>query len=320
MARNLVLILGDQLSESISSLEGFDPAQDQIFMCEVRAEATYVKHHKKKIAFLFSAMRHFAKALEEKGFDVRYTKFPDEQNGGSFSAEVARALKAASPEKLIVTSPSEYRVLNEIEGWSTAFEIEVDIREDTRFFTTPSAFKRWAAGRKSLRMEYFYREMRKNHNVLMDGDEPVGGKWNYDQDNRKPPNDNLDIPAPYHGQIDGITQACIELVETHFADHFGDLEPFYFAVTRAQAEYALDKFIQERFAQFGDYQDAMVQDEAWMFHSHFSFYLNCGLLTPREVVNRAEQAYHDGRAPLNAVEGLSDKFLAGANMCAASIG
>lgn len=309
MARNLILILGDQLCETISSLEEFDPSHDQIFMCEVHEEATYVKHHKKKIAFLFSAMRHFAKSLEDRGFRVHYTKLDDDQNAGRFRTEIARALRAVSPESLIVTRPSEYRVLKEIESWSSAFNVPVDIREDDRFFTTPDAFMAWAKGRKSLRMEYFYREMRKSHKVLMDGDQPVGGKWNYDQDNRKPPNDNLDVPAPYRGQIDEITQDCIDLVETHFSDHFGDLFPFHFAVTRDQALYALDKFISERFAQFGDYQDAMIQNEAWMFHSHISFYLNCGLLTPREVVSKAEQAYRDGGAPLNAVEGFIRQIL-----------
>jgi deoxyribodipyrimidine photolyase-related protein len=307
--RNLILILGDQLSRDISSLEGFDPKQDHILMCEVWDEATYVKHHKKKIAFLFSAMRHFAKELEADELPISYTKLDDAENADSFSGVVKRALDQFAPEKLVVTFPGEYRVLEEIKSWSERFDIDVDIREDDRFFVSPDWFEKWASGRKNLRMEYFYRQLRQDHRILMDGDKPEGGKWNYDRENRKPPRDGMDVPAPYRGQTDEITQDCIALVAERFGDHFGDLEPFYFAVTRDQALYALDKFFDERFGQFGDYQDAMIQGEPWMFHSHISFYLNCGLLSPLEVVKRAEFAYYDGQAPLNAVEGFIRQIL-----------
>jgi len=308
-ARNLVLILGDQLSHDISSLDNFDPAQDQILMCEVQEEATYVKHHKKKIAFLFSAMRHFAAELEDKNFPIRYTKLDDDSNAGSFMGEVKRAVNDFKPEKIIVTMPGEYRVLKDMKQWEKTFDVGIEIREDTRFLCTPDEFAAWADGRKQLRMEFFYREMRKKYNILMNGDQPEGGQWNYDAENRKPPKDGLDVPESYTGQIDSITQECIDLVEDRFANHFGDLYPFYFAVTRDQALYALNKFIEERLSQFGDYQDAMVQGEPWMFHSHLSFYINCGLLNPLECIEKAEAAYRDGKAPLNAVEGFIRQIL-----------
>lgn len=298
----LRLILGDQLSHSISSLKDADPEHDNIFMCEVWDEATYVKHHKKKIAFIFSAMRHFAEELREKGFTVHFTKLDDKDNAGSFKGEVKRF----GADKVIVTSPSEYRVLEDMKGWDFT---DLEIREDDRFLSSPEKFKDWAEGRKQLRMEYFYREMRKEHSVLMNGDDPEGGEWNYDSENRKPPKEGLDVPAPYSARVDDITQDCIDLVAEKFDDHFGDLEPFYFAVTRDQALYVLNKFIDERLAQFGDYQDAMVQGEPWMYHSHISFYLNCGLLLPMECIERAEAAYHAGDAPLNAVEGFIRQIL-----------
>ncbi|MCL4149187.1 UNVERIFIED_CONTAM: hypothetical protein GTU68_031954 [Idotea baltica] len=138
----------------------------------------------------------------------------------------------------------------------------------------------------------------------MDGDAPVGGQWNFDSDNRKPPKTDLDIPPPFHSNVDDITQAVIALVSTHFDDHFGDVLPFHFAVTRHQALAALDQFIDVRLCDFGDYQDAMIQGEPWMYHSHLSFYLNCGLLLPMECVRAAEKAYYDGHAPLNSVEGF----------------
>ncbi len=301
----LRLILGDQLSHNVSSLEGAHPDTDTILMCEVWDEATYVKHHKKKIAFIFSAMRHFTEELREKGFTVHYTKLDDGDNAGSFRGEVERFCAEHSPEKVIVTEASEYRVLDDMKTW----DVDLDIRSDNRFLCSPEKFAEWAEGRKQLRMEYFYREMRKEHGVLMNDDKPEGGEWNYDSENRKPPKEGLDVPAPYFGRVDDITRECMDLVAEKFSDHFGDLEPFYFAVTRDQALYVLDKFIDERLSQFGDYQDAMVQGEPWMFHSHISFYLNCGLLLPLECIQRAEAAYHAGDAPLNAVEGFIRQIL-----------
>jgi len=158
-------------------------------------------------------------------------------------------------------------------------------------------------------MEYFYREMRRKYSVLMNLDGPVGGKWNYDAENRNPPAKGLDIPDTYKAVPDEITKDVMALVETHFDDHFGDLSPFHFAVTRDQALAALDEFITRRLRLFGGYQDAMIQGEPWMYHSHIGLYLNCGLLTPLECISRAEAAYHDGSAPLNAVEGFIRQIL-----------
>ncbi|NCO04203.1 MAG: cryptochrome/photolyase family protein [Alphaproteobacteria bacterium] len=300
----LRLILGDQLSHDIAALKGCDKDNDIILMVEVWDEATYVHHHKKKIAFLFSAMRHFAAELQDKGYSVHYTKLDDEKNTGSFRGEIERAIKAYKPDEIIVTFPGEYRVLQDMIKWESAFEIPVDIREDNRFLCTPEKFEQWAQGRKSLRMEFFYRDMRRDYNILMDGDKPEGGEWNYDSENRKPPKEGLLVPPTYTAQIDDITREVIDLVATRFGNHFGDLEPFYFAVTRDQALHALDKFITERLQKFGDYQDAMVEGEPWMFHAHISFYLNCGLLKPLECIQKAQDAYKKGKAPLNATEGF----------------
>jgi len=305
----LRLILGDQLSKEIATLKEGDRASDIIWMCEVMEEATYVRHHPKKIAFLFSAMRHFAEALKEDGWKVHYTTLDDEANAGSFSGEVERAIQTHHPEKLIVTHPGEYRVFEMMQNWSERFNIPVEIREDDRFFCALDDFNHWAKNRNPLRMEYFYREMRQKHAILMQGDKPEGGEWNYDAENRKPPKEGLDVPPPYTAQRDAITNQVLQLVTERLSDHFGDLEPFHFAVTRDQARYALRKFIDERLPYFGTYQDAMLQDEPWMYHSHLSFYMNCGLLSPRECVETAEHAYYNNNAPLNAVEGFIRQIL-----------
>lgn len=301
---NLVLILCDQLSDSISSLTGYNPKKDIILMCEVRDEVTYVKHHKKKIAFWFSAMRHFAKTLQQKGYKVKYTRLEDPDNTGSLKGEIKKLVTQQKFDRIIVTHPSEHRLLSEMRQWEPLFSVPVDIRNDNRFLCSPKEFARWAQDRKTLRMEYFYRDMRKKYNILMDGNNPIGGQWNYDSENRKPPKKGLTIPSTYKADVDDVTQEVISLVAEHFGDHFGDLDPFYFATTRTEALQALAHFIEQRLMHFGDYQDAMIQGEPWMFHSHLSFYINCGLLEPLECVKAAERSYHEGNAPLNAVEGF----------------
>ena len=304
----LRLILGDQLSVSISSLSDVSK-DDLILMCEVRQEATYVKHHKKKIAFVFSAMRHFAHGLKEQGFNVRYVTYDDPENSGSLLDEVRKALSLYPCDEVIVTKPGEYRLLSAFQVWAEGLKVPVVLRDDDRFLCPTDDFDSWAKGRKQMRMEYFYREMRRKYSVLMNPDGPIGGQWNFDAENRKPPANGLDVPDTYKAQPDEITQDVMNLVETYFPDHFGDLSPFHFAVTRDQALSALDEFMTRRLRLFGDYQDAMIQGEPWMYHSHIGLYLNSGLLNPLECVARAEAAYHDGSAPLNAVEGFIRQIL-----------
>lgn len=304
----LRLILGDQLTQSVSSLVGAT-TDDIVLMCEVHQEATYVKHHKKKIVFVFSAMRHFAQTLRDQGLNVNYVTYDDPKNTGSLAREVVRLTSQYDLSEVIVTAPGEHRLLADMRTWSDVIDLPVTVRPDDRFLCSPDEFSAWAEGRKQLRMEYFYREMRRKHSVLMTDDGPVGGQWNFDADNRKPPPKNLMVPDTFHTPVDPITQEVIALVTANFPDHFGDIYPFHFAVSRDEALQALDMFIDERLCLFGDYQDAMIQEEPWMYHSHIGLYLNCGLLTPLECISRAEGAYHHGTAPLNAVEGFIRQIL-----------
>lgn len=301
----LRLVLGDQLSRDISSLRDIRKESDIVVLCEVWEEATYVRHHKKKIAFLFSAMRHFADELAAQGYRVHYTRIDDPENAGNFEGEIARVARLYGAASVTVTFPGEYRVLQSIKTWQEKLGIPVDIRPDDRFLCTPEEFAGWANRRKNLRMEFFYRDMRRRYKILMDGELPEGGQWNYDAENRKPPGDGeLFRSTPLFFRPDEVTSACIDLVAHRFADHFGDLEPFHFAVTREQALAALAHFIENRLPMFGDYQDAMQQGNPWMHHSFLSAYINCGLLSPLEVVAAAESAYRNKRAPLNATEGF----------------
>ena len=307
--KTLRLVLGDQLSRDLPSLTDLDPDKDLVLMAEVMSEVTYVKHHKRKIAYLFSAMRHFAESLGKDGIAVRYRRLDDADNAGSLAGEVAAAIAVFAPDRIVVSAPGEYRLADEMAGWQARFGLAVDIRADTRFLCSLGDFAEWAEGRKSLRMEFFYRDLRRRYQVLMEGDEPIGGKWNYDADNRQPPKAGLAVPPPSSFAPDAITAEVLALVEARCADHFGQLAGFDFAVTRDQALHVLDQFIAERLPLFGTYQDAMIEGEPWMYHSHIGLYLNAGLLSPIEVIRVAEAAYHRGDAPLNAVEGFIRQIL-----------
>lgn len=307
--QSLRLILVDQLSFSISALSNFQ-ACDIIFLCEVMEEATYVTHHPKKIAFNFASMRHFAAELVDQGHQVRYVKLTDPENTGSLTGEVERAMRDLGIQHLITTQPGEYRLMQMIASWPALLDIEVEMREDHRFLCSQEAFDRWAEGKKQLRMEYFYREMRKKYNILIEKDgSPWGGQWNYDKQNRKPPVKGLTSPKRIRHKKSVILNEVLELVASKFSAHFGSLQPFHYAVTRDQALIELDDFIKNILPYFGEYQDAMVKGEAYLNHSLLSSYLNAGLLLPLEVCQKAEANYHQGNVPLNAAEGFIRQIL-----------
>ncbi len=307
--KRLILVLGDQLSRDVSSLRDARKTSDVILMGELADEATYVRHHKKKIAFVFSAMRHFAEDLRKDGHAVDYQRFDDGDAVASFTDLVARAVKEHGAQRIVVTEPGERRLRRIFANWEAKGSVPVELRNDDRFFCSLDEFNAWAEGRKTLRMEHFYREMRKKTSVLMDGAAPAGGNWNYDKENRKPAKDDMDFPEPPQFAPDEITRDVLTLVGARFADHFGDLDPFWFAVTREDALLALDHFIAHALPRFGNYQDAMLRDEKFLYHSALSPYLNAGLLNPREICARAEQAYEEGAAPINAVEGFIRQIL-----------
>ena len=303
MAGTLVLILGDQLSHDLSALKGLDRSSATILMVEVAEEATYVPHHRKKIAFILSAMRHFAGELRAAGWQVDYVTLDAEENSGSFTGEIARAIAHHAIEMIRVTEPGEHRVKVAMAGWADRFGLPVEILPDTRFLSSPAEFADWAAGRKQLRMEYFYREMRRKTGLLMDGDQPEGGKWNFDSENRKPAKGDLFMPVLPVFEPDAITRDVLDMVEERFEAHIGTLRPFHYAVTREDALKALDHFVEHALPAFGDYQDAMLTGEPFLWHSILSGYLNIGLLRPLEICQRVEAAYRAGHAPLNAAEG-----------------
>jgi deoxyribodipyrimidine photolyase-related protein len=309
--RPVVLVLGDQLSPAIAALQASRGEDPVVLLAEVDAEATYVAHHPQKIALVFAAMRHFAKELRASGWTVEHVRIDDPANTGTLRGEVERALERHGSTRLRVTEPGEWRLAREIGGWAEALDAEVEVCVDDRFHCSVGDFAEWADGRRRLRMEDFYRRMRRAHGVLLDADGgPAGGAWNFDTANRKPlPREGLPIPAPPRFSADAITREVLDTVAARYDTHFGRLEGFAWATTRADAERARDHFLEHALPLFGDYQDAMKQGEPWLFHSVLSPYLNNGLLDPRDLVARAQEAWRAGHAPLNAVEGFVRQIL-----------
>ncbi|MBX3367401.1 MAG: cryptochrome/photolyase family protein [Phycisphaeraceae bacterium] len=305
--RNLIIILGDQLAHDSPTLSDLDPALDAILMMEVIGESTHVPSHRQRTILFLSAMRHHALRLHAQGVRVRYITLDDPDNSGTIDGEVRRAVADLRPERLTLVEPGEHRLIADAHAWRTSLALPVAMLEDSHFLTTHNQFASWAAGRRDLVMEFFYREQRRRLNLLMDGNKPVGGEWNLDIQNRlpfgksgpKPP-----PPPPLRFPPDEITRDVIALIARHLPDLPGDASSFAWPVTREHALAALDDFITNRLPLFGPYEDAMWTGEPFLYHSLLSAPLNLKLLLPHECIDAAIRAYDDGLAPLQSVEGF----------------
>ena len=295
----LVLVLGDQLTTGIAALKAADKARDVVVMAEVMGEGTSVPHHPQKIALILAAMRKFAAALEAEGWRVAYSRLDDPENAQTILGELLRRASDFGATEVLATKPGEWRLLRDLE----ALPLPVRVLEDDRFLCSEAEFAAWVEGRKQLRMEWFYREMRRKTGLLMEGDQPVGGQWNFDHDNRKPAKSDLLRPRPRGFAPDAVVEEVLALVEARFA-HFGRLRPFRWATDRAGALEALREFVEERLPRFGEEQDAMLEGEAYLSHAVISPYLNIGLLGPMEVCRAVEAAWRAGKVPIQAAEGF----------------
>ena len=304
----LRLVLGDQLSEDLSALADIGPG-DTVLMAEVADEATYVRHHKQKLVLVFAAMRAHAERLSAAGHTVRYVALDDPGNTGSLAGEIERAVAETGCDGLIRTLCGEWRLEQALNAAAERLSIPVEAREDSRFICSSGRFQAWAQGKRQLRMEFFYREMRRETGLLMDGDQPEGGQWNYDAENRKKLPAGTAAPRRRRFPPGETTRAVMALVEQRFSNHFGDLDTFDWPVTRDEAEAALSHFLADILPAFGDWQDAMAEGQAFLWHGLVSTSLNLGLLDPLDVCRRAEAEYRKGRAPLNAVEGFIRQVL-----------
>ena len=295
MKPRLVLVLGDQLTPGLSALRTADRERDFVVMSEVAEEAGYVRHHVKKIAFLFAAMRKFSVELERAGWRVLYGRLDDPETAGSIPGELLRRAAGTGADEVLATECGEWRLRAAI----AATPLTVTMLPDDRFICPRDAFAAWAEGRKTLRMEHFYREMRRRTGLLMEGGAPAVGQWNFDHENRKPARGDLFLPRPMRFEPDAVTAEVLDMVERRFPEHFGRLRPFWFATDRVGAEAAAEHFFAEALPGFGDRQDAMLTGERFLWHSVLSVYLNVGLLDPLDLCRRAEAEWRAGRVGLS---------------------
>jgi deoxyribodipyrimidine photolyase-related protein len=301
-----VLVLGDQLNRSIPPLRDAEPGRTRVVLIESEGLARELPHHKQKLVLVFSAMRHFAREMEEAGFAVDYYR------GESFADGLARHLTAHPGAVIEVARPADFGYEERLREAAAEEGGTLRVVENALWLTSEEEFDEWAEGRKSLRLEYFYRTVRTRRGWLVDSaGEPVGGKWNFDAENRETPEPGHDFPDPPRFPPDDLTRSVMDEVQSRFPDHFGDLEGFAWPVTRARALEALEDFCVHRLVRFGPFEDAMVSGEPVLYHSLLSVPMNLGLLTAREVCERVLEAWSDpdSEIPIQSVEGFLRQVL-----------
>jgi len=312
--RRLRLVLGDQLDPAGPQLREFDPGRDCIVLIEAPGEATHVPSHRARIALFIAAMRHYAADLRARGIPLIHVALDDPRfvDAPGLVQRLAAVIDQSGAGELVVVEPGEWRLARQIEEFCARGRIALTVLADEHFLCSRAQFADWARGRRELRMEHFYRWMRRRHKVLLDdAGEPEGGRWNFDADNRSgfARSGPGEIAAPVRFEPDAVTRDVLALVEDRFPQHPGSLADFGWPVTRAQALAALDGFIETRLASFGRFQDAMWTDTPFGWHALLSSSLNLKLLDPREVIAAAERAYRTRQLPLAGVEGFIRQVL-----------
>jgi len=308
--RHVVVVLADQLDRASAAFDGFDKKTDVVWMCEAREEFVRIPVSLPRIVMFVSAMRHFRRRLEKEGLRGHYHDFSAKCE--TLGSALRHDIVALSPQRVILLEPGTWDTRETLRAACPPVLLEE--RADRHFLCSHEEFEKHARGRKQLRMEFFYREMRRKYGVLLDADgEPEGGEWNYDAENRKSfgregPG-RLNMPAPVAFPPDAITRGAIDDIRQFFPENPGQIDDFDWPTTREQALAGLKDFIDKRLAAFGDHQDAMWTGEPWLFHSRISAALNLKLLNPKEVIDQVELAYRRGKAPLASVEGFIRQIL-----------
>ncbi|MGD1866729.1 MAG: cryptochrome/photolyase family protein [Phormidesmis sp.] len=303
-----IWVLGDQLWQGQSAIASRiqDKANTPIILIESLTHIKERRYHKQKLILIWSAMRHFADELKADGWQVTY------ETAESFEAPLKEWITQNNIDELRVMEPADRPFSDLLDELKLSCELVQT--PNNHFLWSTQEFEDWASTRKSLLLESFYREGRKRFDILMKGKKPVGEKWNFDKENRKPAKGKISPPEPLIFEPDEITQAVVEIVEEADYPTFGESDSFGWAVTRSQALEVMDDIVSRRLVTFGPYQDAMVTGEDTMWHALLSPYLNIGLLQPMEVIDAIASAYEAAQntketIPLNSVEGFIRQVL-----------
>jgi deoxyribodipyrimidine photolyase-related protein len=309
--KTLRLILGDQLNAAHSWFG--KPSPNIIYtMMEVRQETDYVKHHIQKVVGFFAAMRHFAQALSRQGHRVIYIRLDDPENAQDIGENLQRLIRREKCTRFAYLLPDEYRLDRQLQKIASKLPVPTSVVDTEHFLTFREDLQELFKGKKRFLMESFYRHMRRKHAILMDGKDPMGGKWNYDHSNRNRYDGAVPLPAAkkFRNQVDEI----VEMIARSGVKTFGEIAPkrFIWPVSGKQARTLLKEFVAHRLPHFGTYQDAMVQDNGTLFHSRLSFALNTKMLHPMEVIEAALarcQARSGEPVAIEQVEGFVRQIL-----------
>ena len=291
-----IWVFGDQLNRDIGALRLARPDTHQILMVESRAKVASRRWHIQRAHFIVASMRRFADELREEGFSVDYQRADSMRDG------VRRHQEMCAPSQISVTEPNSFAARELVAS------LDVHVELSDQFLCHPSLFEEFAGTRKTFKMEDFYRWQRKRLNILMDGDTPVGGQWNFDEENREPPpkTGHDRWPQPVYAQLDEIdAEVMRDVSETTW----GAVPDGTWATSRRGALERLDFFVKELLPMFGEHEDAMLQSNWHLAHSLLSPYLNIGLLLPGEVVNAAQEAFRSGKVPINSAEGFTRQVI-----------
>ncbi len=301
----LRLILGDQLNIHHSWFSQ-DPSVAEYVLMEVREEATYVRHHIQKIIAFFLSMRAFAKELQARGFTVKFISLDDPNNRHSFAANVESLVSSDGYSSFEYQTPDEYRVVEDLKDVCSRLPVPTRIVDSEHFLTTPEFFQGVFKGHKRYVMELFYREVRRRYDLLMENGEPIGGRWNYDAENRKKLPKGVTPPPPLEFQRD--VSDIVAMVKSTNVPSMGSVDPLRFTwpVTREESLRLLTYFCEKLLPDFGSYQDAMHTEHRFLFHSKLSFSMNVKLLSPLEVIQAAVTTWRNskGAISIEQIEGF----------------
>ena len=300
MALTTVWITGDQCTPRNTALHGLEKRSTIVLFVESIARSREVPYHKRKLVLIFAAMRSFADDLRADGWTVDY-RAEREDYEHPFREHVARY----RPDRIRTMTQTQYGLDAALRAFAADLGHDLEITEHANFISTAAEFDElFARGQTRVTMETFYRKMRKKTGLLMDGEQPAGGAWNFDAENRKPPKRGMRFPPEPEVPPSVHVRDAIAFVERTFPDHPGVVGTFDIPVSRRDALAYADDFFRNRLANFGPYEDAMIAGEARLYHSRLSALINVGLLHPLELCERAELAYRSGEAPLSSVEGF----------------
>lgn len=303
--RKLRLILGDQLNYQHSWFARIDPETTYVMM-EILPETRYVTHHIQKVAGFFAAMRRFAAAMSDDGHGFRYLRLDDPENLQSFPQNLTRLIDSLQIDQFEYLLPDEYRLDQLLKQFASQTAIPVVAADTEHFLSAREEVGDFFRGRKTFVMEAFYRHMRRKWGILMDGEQPLSGRWNYDAENRNALPQGLTPPAPFN--FDHDVSEIVDLIRSLEIKTIGriDAANFPWPLDHQEARQLLDHFLAHGLAHFGTYQDAMDTASPFVYHSRLSFAMNLKLLSPREIVQKTLDYWqaHPEQIDLAQVEGF----------------